>query len=78
MNNAIVSPNVCFIVCRVMARRNDREIGDALESVAQALHGQQNHHGDNDEFRGLDKFHRNKSPNFKGGYDPEDAQALRD
>ncbi|XP_050897695.1 uncharacterized protein LOC127104557 [Lathyrus oleraceus] len=55
-----------------MAIRNDHAIDDALESVAQALHGQQNQAGD--KFRGLGKFQRNNPPTFKGRYDPEGAQ----
>lgn len=51
---------------------NDNPIIDALESVAQALHGQQNPVGD--EFRGLGKLQRNNAPTFKGRYDPKGAQ----
>lgn len=43
-----------------------------MESVAQALHVQQNQTGD--EFRGLGKFQRNNSSTFKGRYDLEGAQ----
>ncbi|XP_050885333.1 uncharacterized protein LOC127089884 [Lathyrus oleraceus] len=51
-----VSSNSFLLVCRDMTRRNDREIIDDLESVAQALQGQQNHQGANDELYGLEKF----------------------
>lgn len=50
-----------------MARRNDHAIVDALKSVAQALHGQQNKGCD--ELCGLGKFQRNNLPMFKGRYD---------
>lgn len=36
---------------------------------------QYNHQGNNDEFRGLEKFHRNKSLTLKGIYDLEGEQA---
>lgn len=39
-----------------------------------ALQRQQNHQGVNDEFHGLDTFHRNKPPTLKGMYDLEGAQ----
>ncbi|XP_050915800.1 uncharacterized protein LOC127130885 [Lathyrus oleraceus] len=58
-----------------MAGRNDHAIVDALDSVAQALQGQLNHQGDVDEFRGLDKFQRNRPPIFKGIYELEGAHA---
>lgn len=40
-----------------MAGRNDLAIANALESMAQALQGQQNQVGD--EFHGLGEFQRN-------------------
>lgn len=58
-----------------MDERNNRAIVDALELVAQALQGQQNHQGDNAEFRGLGKFQRNNLPTFKGIYNSDGAQA---
>lgn len=56
-----------------MVKRNDHSIANALESVAQALQGQQNQVGH--EFRGLGKFHRNNLSTFKGRYDLEGVQA---
>ncbi|XP_050914988.1 uncharacterized protein LOC127129930 [Lathyrus oleraceus] len=50
-----------------MTGRNDCAIADALESVAYALHGQQNQ--ERDEFRWLRKFQRNNPPMFKGRSD---------
>lgn len=44
-----------------MDGRNNHTSADALESVAQALHKQQNRTGD--DFRGLGKFHRKNLPN---------------
>ena len=58
-----ISSNTCWMMCR-MTGRNDCVIAYALESVAQALHGQQNHASD--EFRGLGKFQRNNPMTFKG------------
>lgn len=55
-----------------MSRRNNCDIVDALESVAQALHEQQNQTGD--EFCNLGKFQRNNLPTLKGMYDPQGAQ----
>lgn len=52
-----------------MAGRNDHIIADALEPVAQALHGQHNQAGG--EFHDVGKFQRNKLPTFKGKYDLE-------
>lgn len=56
----------------IMAKIDDRIIVNALESMAQALHVQQNQAGD--EFRSLEKFQRNKLPTFKGRYDSEGSQ----
>lgn len=61
-----------YLIMRIMDGKIDRAIVDALESVTQELHRQQNQAGD--EFRGLEKFQRNNPPMFKGIYDPEDAQ----
>lgn len=68
----VVSSNVCLTVS-IMAGRNGYAIDDALESVAQAMHGQHNQTGD--EFRGNENFQRNNSPMLKGMYDPEGAHA---
>lgn len=68
----IVSSNVFLLVCKVRVRRNDHAIDDALESVAQALQGQQNQVGE--EVRRLGKFQRNNLAIFKGIYGPEDGQ----
>lgn len=59
------------MICK-MAGRNGHVIADALEAVAQTLHGQQNQAGD--ELCGLGKFHKNNPATFKGRYDSEGTQ----
>ncbi|XP_050910060.1 uncharacterized protein LOC127123927 [Lathyrus oleraceus] len=64
-----------------MAGRNDRAIGEALESLAQVMaqNAQNNQNGGAggapDEFHALGKFQRNNPPGIKGSHDPEGAQA---
>ncbi|PNX65957.1 hypothetical protein L195_g062853, partial [Trifolium pratense] len=55
-----------------MAGRNDRAIANALTAVAQALQGNQNQQGGNDERR-LERFMKQEPPKFDGGHNPDDA-----
>ncbi|XP_045802292.1 uncharacterized protein LOC123895860 [Trifolium pratense] len=55
-----------------MAGRNDRAIANALTAVAQALQGNQNQQGGNDERR-LERFMKQEPPKFNGGHNPDDA-----
>jgi hypothetical protein len=55
-----------------MAGRNDQAIANALIAVAQAVQGNQNQQGGNDERR-LDRFMKQEPPKFDGGHKPDDA-----
>lgn len=56
-----------------MVGRNDRDIIDALTTLALVVQAQQNPQVEDAEFYGLDKFIRNKPQTCKGRHDPEGA-----
>lgn len=68
----IVYYDVYLMMCRI-AKRNDRVIANALDSMARALHRQQNQAGD--KLCGLGNFQRNNRLTFKGKYDLKGVQA---
>eukprot|EP00256_Glycine_max_P067144 XP_025981739.1 uncharacterized protein LOC102669650 [Glycine max] len=59
-----------------MAARNERErlLTEALNNLAQVM-ANQGGSGGATMYHGLDRFQRNNPPTFKGGYDPEGAEA---
>ncbi|MCI70778.1 putative Ty3/Gypsy retrotransposon polyprotein, partial [Trifolium medium] len=71
----------CVVLVQVMAQR---ALADAMEFMAKAMVqeaesriadrvAQEARRGEEDELR-LERFMNNKSPIFKGGYDPDGAQ----
>jgi len=59
-----------------MATRNERErlLTEALNNLVQVM-ANQGGSGGATVYQGLDRFHRNNPPTFKGGYDLEGAEA---
>jgi len=59
-----------------MATRNERErlLTEALNNLVQVM-SNQGGGGRIIAYHGLDRFHMNDPPTFKGGYDPEGVEA---